>query len=712
MRFQHQIDGGTAQQCRLGSDRKRGTCQFQCAGTSGSRLIAQRRLEHQVGKARTVTATNVAAKAFSERLAGGGGFAAHSQQEPVVIPGPCIHWRERQRLFVDQSRSGQVASMAKRQREIARAGWIRRRQGRDRIEEPEACGDVCIPHQSIGDFDAARFFSPKHRIDNSRQSRHREFGGTNECAGTLQCQQGTQARFDGSERQRLPQFRFVAPAQAEFVLPCGPCTSRRHGQAIVAQATWFRVQERLHGKSRRLAVLETFGHCCIESSGLSHRRREQRERQERRNGRASHPSHRAASGTASAQRIAASSTRRVAPATLRNRAFHPLALHDRRVRKSRVAILGSTGSIGTQALDICREHDDRFEVVALQANSSAEALADQAARYSVLDACLTRAANPPESLPAATRFHSGPEGLIDMLERSEPDVVLNGITGAAGLPASEWTLRHGRRLALANKESMVLAGSLLMDLALRYGGEILPVDSEHCAIHQCLRSGRRSEVRKIHLTGSGGPFRNRHLETFDSITPKEALNHPTWTMGPRITVGSATMMNKAFEVLEARWLFDLEPEQIQVVIHPQSIVHSMVEFRDGSVVAQCGLPDMRLPILYCLAYPDRLEHPFQPFDATKWSKLEFLPADTSRYPAINLAYEVMRLGGDSGAVLNAADEVLTQRFLDGVLPFPSITGHATTIVRKREVRPIRSIADVIAADREGRELAERLVPPR
>jgi 1-deoxy-D-xylulose-5-phosphate reductoisomerase len=378
------------------------------------------------------------------------------------------------------------------------------------------------------------------------------------------------------------------------------------------------------------------------------------------------------------------------------------------VRKIRVAILGSTGSIGTQALDIVRQHSDRFAVAGLQAHSSTSQIAEQAAAFSVPDVCLSGCAEPPANLSRSSRFHSGAAGILAMLERCEPDVVLNGITGAAGLEASEWTLQRGLRLALANKESMVLAGGLLMDIAARTGAEILPVDSEHCAIHQCLRSGRRAEVRKIHLTGSGGPFRTRPLDTFSSITPKEALNHPTWTMGKRITVGSATMMNKAFEVLEAHWLFGLAAEQIQVVLHPQSIVHSMVEFVDGSIVAQCGLPDMRLPILYCLAYPDRLAFPFQPFDATRWSKLEFHTVDAARYPAIGLAYDVMRLGGDSGAVLNAADEVLTQRFLDGRLEFPAIAAHVANILRQRTPLPVRSIADVLAADREGRQRAEQL----
>ncbi len=378
------------------------------------------------------------------------------------------------------------------------------------------------------------------------------------------------------------------------------------------------------------------------------------------------------------------------------------------MQKIRVAILGSTGSIGTQALDILRRNGDRFVVAALQAHRSEEQVYAQAVEFGVPDVCLSGLAEPTRPLPKGARFHAGAEGVVQMLQRAEPEVVLNGITGAAGLAASEWTLRAGKRLALANKESLVLAGELLMDLAARNGAEILPVDSEHCAIHQCLRSGRRSEVRRIHLTGSGGPFRQRPLHTFASITPQEALHHPTWTMGPRITVGSATMMNKAFEVLEAHWLFGLRPEQIQVVLHPQSIVHSMVEFCDGSIVAQCGLPDMRLPILYCLAYPERLEFPFQPFEATKWSKLEFAPVEPERYPAIGLAYDVMRLGGDSGAVLNAADEVLTQRFLEGRLPFPSISKHASAILHARTPRATKALSDVVAADREGRERATAL----
>ena len=298
--------------------------------------------------------------------------------------------------------------------------------------------------------------------------------------------------------------------------------------------------------------------------------------------------------------------------------------------------------------------------------------------------------------------------MLDALAAAEPDLVLNAITGAAGLLASEWTLRHGLSLALANKESLVVAGSFLMPLARRHGATILPVDSEHCAIHQCLQGGQRRHVRRIWLTGSGGPFRQRPLDTFASITPQEALRHPTWTMGPRITIGSATMMNKAFEILEAHWLFDLEPRQIEVVLHPQSIVHSMVEFVDGSMLAQCGVPDMRVPILYCLGWPDRLPFAFQPFDPVRWQRLEFAAVEPERYPAIGLAREVLDLGGDSGAVLNAVDEELTRLFLEGSVPFPAIVATAARVLRGRTARPIQTLADVLAADAEGRRAAAAL----
>lgn len=371
-------------------------------------------------------------------------------------------------------------------------------------------------------------------------------------------------------------------------------------------------------------------------------------------------------------------------------------------------MLGCTGSVGSQASSILSTHADRFDVVLLAAHTSAAGLAAAAQTHRPAAACLTGPAAAPE-LPAGTRYFAGADGLLAALELARPDTVLNAITGAAGLAASEWTLRTGRTLALANKESLVIAGDYLMPLAQRSGARILPVDSEHCAIFQCLDGESPKAVRRVWLTGSGGPFRTRPLDSFASITPAEALKHPTWTMGPRITIGSATMMNKAFEVLEAHWLFGLPAARIQVVLHPQSIVHSMVEFTDGSILAQCGVPDMRVPILFCLGYPERLPFDFQPFDPLRWQKLEFAPFEPQRFPAVQLAYDAMQAGGDAGAVLNAADEVATAAFLDGRIPFPAITEIAAQVLRDRPARPIHSLVDVSAADADGRRRAATLV---
>ncbi|MCA8948542.1 MAG: 1-deoxy-D-xylulose-5-phosphate reductoisomerase [Planctomycetes bacterium] len=375
--------------------------------------------------------------------------------------------------------------------------------------------------------------------------------------------------------------------------------------------------------------------------------------------------------------------------------------------KRRIAVLGCTGSVGTQALDILALHADRFEVGLLAAHRSAAPLAALAEQHRPAAACLTGAETPPV-LPPGTQWFHGDDGLIAALERTAPDTVLNAITGAAGLAASEWTLRTGRTLALANKESLVVAGDYLMALARQHGAAVLPVDSEHCAVFQCLRGESPAAVRRVLLTASGGPFRTRALDTFDAVTPAEALRHPTWNMGPRITVGSATMMNKAFEVIEAHWLFDLPATAIDVVIHPQSIVHSLVEFVDGSMLAQCGVPDMRVPILYCLGYPDRLEFAFEPFDPVRWRSLEFLPCEAERYPAVALAYDVLRTGGDSGARLNAADEVATAAFLAGEIPFPAIAATCRAALADRPPRPIRSLADVLDADAEARRFAARM----
>lgn len=375
--------------------------------------------------------------------------------------------------------------------------------------------------------------------------------------------------------------------------------------------------------------------------------------------------------------------------------------------KRRVAILGCSGSVGTQALQIVAENPERFSVCLLAARSSGASLAQSAATHRPAAACLTAADAPRPDLPAGCRWLPGEAGLLDALEATEPDIVLNAITGAAGLAASAWTLRAGRQLALANKESLVMAGDYLMPLAAKTGAKILPVDSEHCAVFQCLDGEDPAAVRRIHLTASGGPFRSRPLATFDAITVQEALKHPTWTMGPRITIGSATMMNKAFEVLEAHWLFGLPAERIRVVIHPQSIVHSMVEFRDGSILAQAGVPDMRVPILFCLGYPERLPFAFEPFDPLRWRTLEFHEVEPERYPAVDLAYRVLAAGGDAGAVLNAVDEVATAAFLAGRIPFRAITELSRRVLEQRPTGPINSLEDVVAADAHARQLAER-----
>jgi 1-deoxy-D-xylulose-5-phosphate reductoisomerase len=379
------------------------------------------------------------------------------------------------------------------------------------------------------------------------------------------------------------------------------------------------------------------------------------------------------------------------------------------VAKRRVAILGCTGSVGTQALQILGEHREHFVVAMLAAHQSRDGVAAAAAVHRPAVACLTGNSQPPD-LPSGTRFFAGADGLLAGLEHAAPDVVLNAITGAAGLAASEWTLRTGRTLALANKESLVIAGEHLMALAGRTGARILPVDSEHCAILQCLDGEAPAAIRRIWLTGSGGPFRTRPLDTFAAITKAEALRHPTWTMGPRITVGSATMMNKAFEVIEAHWLFGIPAARIQVVLHPQSIVHSMVEFVDGSILAQCGVPDMRVPILYCLGHPARLPFAFEPFDPVRWQRLEFAPFEPLRYPAVQLAYDALRLGGDAGARLNASDEVATAAFLAGDLPFPAIAAISAAVLAAEPARPIHSLSDAMLADARARQQATALLP--
>ncbi len=302
-------------------------------------------------------------------------------------------------------------------------------------------------------------------------------------------------------------------------------------------------------------------------------------------------------------------------------------------------------------------------------------------------------------------LRQGPDAAASMVEALEADVVLSGITGAAGLGSSLATIRGGKDLALANKESMVLAGPVLEREAERHGARIIPVDSEHSAIFQCLQGHPASAVRRVFLTASGGPFRESTAQELEQVTPEQALKHPTWNMGAKITVDSATLMNKALEVIEARWLFHLDPDQIQVVVHPQSIVHSMVEFQDGSILAQMGVPDMAVPIRYALSYPGRSSTRDDYFDLTRFRTLTFEEPDLDRFPGLGLGFEAARRGGTAGAVVNAANEVAVDLFLKGKLPFVRIPQLVKSTLEQVPHVDDPTIEEILLADRTAREEA-------
>jgi len=343
----------------------------------------------------------------------------------------------------------------------------------------------------------------------------------------------------------------------------------------------------------------------------------------------------------------------------------------------RVAVLGSTGSVGRSALDVIGGvGGGRLRAWGLGAKSSWESAVGQARAHRPRFLAMTdpdAAASAGRALRGAgVEVLSGPDGLAKMVQDPEADRVLSAVVGAAGLLGTWAALEAGKFVALANKETLVVAGPLVMDLARRRGAEVVPVDSEHSAIFQCLRAGAASEVRRVILTSSGGPFRGRSVRSLEGVTPAEALDHPTWKMGPKISIDSATLMNKALEVIEARWLFDLRPDQIEVVVHPESVVHSMVEFADGGVVAQLSPPDMRLPVQFALTYPERVAGPCPRLDLTRASALHFEPPDRETFPALDLGFEVMRRGGTAGAALNAANEAAVARFLAGSIGFNDI----------------------------------------
>jgi 1-deoxy-D-xylulose-5-phosphate reductoisomerase len=392
--------------------------------------------------------------------------------------------------------------------------------------------------------------------------------------------------------------------------------------------------------------------------------------------------------------------------------------------RRRLAIAGSTGSIGTQALDVVRSSPGSFEVVALGAGSSVDLLAEQAREFApkvVALADSSRAAEIAGRLAPSVELRCGPGALASLAEESEVDTVLNAVVGFAGLDVTVRALECGRRLALANKESLIAGAPVVQRARLTAGAEILPVDSEHCAIHQCLSAaggapggeeragtgGARPEpaVRKLVLTASGGPFRGRKLADLESVTVTDALAHPTWSMGPKITIDSSTLMNKGLEVLEAHELFGVGVDRIEVVVHPQSIVHSMVEFDDGATIAQLSEPDMRLPIGYCLSYPERLGYAYGSLDWSKVGSLEFEQADVGTFRCLALAFEVGRVGGAAPAWLNAANEVAVAAFLGGAIRWPKIAEVVDETLSAFEPLELRSVDEVLSADRRARRLA-------
>ena len=382
--------------------------------------------------------------------------------------------------------------------------------------------------------------------------------------------------------------------------------------------------------------------------------------------------------------------------------------------KRRIAILGSTGSIGRSALSVVDTHADRLEVVGLAAGSNASLLATQIANVRPRVACMAT----PHALDLVRshlagapkpRLIAGAEGLIEVATHPDVDVLLCASSGTAALEAVLAAIDAGKTIALANKEVLVMAGAIVTAAAERKGVTILPVDSEHNAIHQCLHGRSRGEIGRLILTASGGPFRSHSAAELKKVGPEDALRHPTWRMGRKITIDSATLMNKGLEVIEAHWLFGAGPRQIDVVIHPQSVVHSMVEFRDGSILAQLGVTDMRLPIQYAFSYPERWASPLPPLDLTRCGQLDFAAPDHKRFPCLGLAYRA--LAGDSSlpVVLNSANEVAVAAFLGGQLSFLSIAEVIECTMDANDAGNVTTLDDVRRVDRWAKEFAQALI---
>ena len=387
-----------------------------------------------------------------------------------------------------------------------------------------------------------------------------------------------------------------------------------------------------------------------------------------------------------------------------------------------LTVLGSTGSIGTNTLDVVRRNRHQYRVYALVAGRNVDLLAAQILEFrpkvavvGTSDGVIRLSSKLQESgAPHAEwpELLSGDAAKVAVSVDESVDTVISAIVGVAGLEATYQAIRHGKRVGLANKETLVSGGKLVMDAVRESGALLVPVDSEHNGAHQCLRAGNRKEVARLILTASGGPFRNTPREALDSVTPEQALNHPTWKMGKRITVDCATLMNKGFEVIEACWLFDFAPSQVDVVIHPQSKVHAMIEYSDGSVLAQISATDMRMPIQYALTYPDRCEAPVPRIDWSAPRQWDFLPPDFQKFPLLKLAYQCQETGGSATCTLNAADEIAVEAFLEGRIAYPSIYEVVSETLSKMPGRNLLAVGDVLEMDRESRVLARQSIAAR
>ena len=382
------------------------------------------------------------------------------------------------------------------------------------------------------------------------------------------------------------------------------------------------------------------------------------------------------------------------------------------MKKRQLAILGSTGSIGTQALEVVSEHSDLFEVYALTANNQVDLLINQARKYMPEVVVIANERKYPELKEALEdlpiKVWAGADAIAQMVQSEPIDMVLTAMVGYSGLRPTISAIKAGKAIALANKETLVVAGELIMKLAAEHKVPILPVDSEHSAIFQCLTGAYDNPIEKILLTASGGPFRTKSLEELATVTKAQALRHPNWTMGAEITRDSASMMNKGFEMIEAKWLFDVTPDQVQVVVHPQSVIHSMVQFEDGAVIAQLGIPDMKLPIAYAFSFPTRMRSMAPRLDFNQYSTLTFEEPDMERFRNLAFAFEAARQGGNMPCILNAANEVVVAAFLQDRIGFLQMSDVIEQTMRKASFIVNPSYEDYVATDTEARRLAAEL----